>query len=300
MAEHFPKFLEDHNSTLELGQRAANLVEVYQDIIPDLLKKGATLDTAVKSIHGAVGKGFRADGLENVAERLAAKGIDATQVSVEPGHYRDRRTTDILEYETTLKGVGYNDIDGQFIMHILCPGEEIVPDLMAGISAGFERMLNEVRSSDDAVVLAIWASQLSFLVHPFYDGNGRTCRTEFTYALQRTGQPSLCIENPRESKSVRALPFLTSIAMNTILKLYSKDMDALPSYIPLSRNPVTANDIIGLPSYTSIEEQNAQKKSSLEQLLSRHLDIVTMHDVREIFTVDDIESYKMNAQLLPS
>jgi len=299
-SERHPSSWEDWNSTLGIEQRTANLAEVYHYALPSLAAEGVSLDVAFRVIHGVAARGMNAGGLEGVADRLAAKGIDASSVFLNPEQYRDRATTDMLGYSVAIKGVGYSTLDGQYTLHIACPREEWVPYLMKGISDRFEGMLSEVQNADDAIKLAAWASQLGFLVHPYYDGNGRASNAAFTFALMRAGHPPICVENPRNDTSARALPFLMNLNLKTVLNLYSKNMSVLPNYIPLSRDPVTAADILGLPPYAPLEEVKAQKQSSLEQLLATHLEVVTMHNVRELFTEEDVATYRANAHPLPS
>jgi hypothetical protein len=297
MFERAPESLKDRNSTLDLGRRAANLAKVYQDTLPELVDQNVPLDPAIRAIHRVALDGLQTSGLKTSRMRLL---LTKPQVNVEPGQYRDRQTTDILRYKTAIVGKGQSELDGKYKIYIPCPREELVPDLMEGISTKFEQMLYEVDGYADAVKLAAWADHIPLLTHPFYDGNGRACRALVTYAMQRGGQPPLYLENRREDRKTRALPFLTSMFKDTAAKLYAKNIRALPPYIPLSRNPVTAKDIFGLPYYdASIETMIEQKQRSLEYLLSEHIDTVTMQEVRKIFTADEVDAYGKNAQPLP-
>jgi hypothetical protein len=291
---------KDRNTILSLEQRADNLTNVYHDTLPTLLLEGASLDDAFKEIHDtAMGGGYSATGLKGARKHLAKAGYNAEQFIVPTDRYRDRQTADLLGYTTTIQGLQANQLDGMFVVHLPCPEEESIPELMAGISNKFEDLLNEVQTSQDALRLAVWTSQMAFLVHPFYDGNGRACRAAFTYALQCAGQPPIFLENERENRHTRAFTFLSEVSFNMLGRLYAQNMDLLPDFIPSTKNPITPKDLLGIPGMFFREAHKKQRQESVENLLARHISVATMSDIRNLFTDEELDWYRASAQPMP-
>jgi len=67
-----------------------------------------------------------------------------------------------------------------------------VPSLMKQLTETIQLQLERPATIIEKLELAFWAHYELVTIHPFYDGNGRTCRLLMNFVMERSGLP-LCI-----------------------------------------------------------------------------------------------------------
>lgn len=80
------------------------------------------------------------------------------------------------------------------------PSPEVIPGRVATIVAEYNK---RAEASHDRIDLAAWLFHKMITLHPFKDGNGRTCRLLWCYSLMRDGLPFPLIMSSGHRKSYK-------------------------------------------------------------------------------------------------
>lgn len=262
---------------------------MYGSTIPGLLSIDATVYSAVRALHMSAMRGWS---IEDVPEIQSSKEVrEHAQASVSrPGHFRNESTAAVTHFAPAMNGY-YFSKDGAVSLQMSFPSDRFVDRFMRGISWQFDAMRGQAKTPHDATRLALWTSELTWLIHPFFAGHKRTTRPLFTYSLQKLGRDPIYLENASGSSAA----FVQS-AFRMMVGMYRRNIDVLPESIRRLADPVPDSAIVGVPR--EFEGDDAmklvlEKQASYERLIAEHLEEVDMPCLREL--IDDREVDRMVA-----
>ncbi len=138
---------------------------------------------AIRETHRIVMNGWD---LRNL-QRYSTKDVASKRKLeyAQPGNYR----TDYPEQFTDLRWPDH---------FFLCPSSSHLLPLMKLVSTKYEQFIEQVKSLHDVYLLASWTMSTITLLHPFYEGNGRTSRAILPYTLLRCGFSPQFLENSQK------------------------------------------------------------------------------------------------------
>jgi hypothetical protein len=178
------------------NKRRENIRYLYQELLPTLARDRMGTTQKIEAIHAATLEGSDYTLLENTALRIRSDEHREQIRSIKPGTIRNRRDAEVLGYKTTMKGRGDSPKMKGYEISLPCPSDGKVAEMLDEFSSAYERIHSEKDATTETKIKsALFFSNLLVLIHPFYDGNGRTARGLFTTSLLEQGEEALYLES---------------------------------------------------------------------------------------------------------